>query len=352
MPSTRALARGVRACVLALLLAAPATARAQSPAGGTDKVAAEALFEEGRKLVAAGHYADACPKFADSQRLDPSPGTLLNLANCYEKLGRSATAWATYKQAASAANAAGRNDYVATAQRHAEALAPKLAHLTITVAQPLEGMKVTHDGAPVERAEWGLSIPIDAGKHSIEASAPGHKTWAAGIDVTQDGAQVSVSVPALEALPVEAPPPPPPPPVGVAPPPGGVVTPPPGSPEQPASTGGTQRVIGVVVGAVGVVGLGVGGAFAAIAKNRYNDSLPNCHPDDPNVCNSTGVTQRNNARDAGNVATVAASVGAAALVGGLVIWLTAPRVAPSQPSSALRVGVAPTLGGAVLQGAW
>ena len=103
------------------------SARAQTAQSGSDKVAAEALFEDARKLAAAGKYADACPKFADSERLDPSPSTLLNLANCWEKVGRTATAWATYREAESAANAAKRQDYMATAQRHADALAPKLA---------------------------------------------------------------------------------------------------------------------------------------------------------------------------------------------------------------------------------
>src|SRR5262249_43356511 len=84
---------------LALLVAAP-LARAQS-----NKVAAEALFEEGRRLMSEGKVADACPKFADSQSLDPSPGTLLNLASCYEKMGMTATAWATYREAASLASA-------------------------------------------------------------------------------------------------------------------------------------------------------------------------------------------------------------------------------------------------------
>lgn len=343
MRPTGSLVRGVCAAALVAGLTCAATARAQAP-GGNDKVAAEALFEDGRRLAAAGNYADACPKFADSQRLDPSPGTLLNLASCYEKLGRSATAWATYKEAASAANAAGRSEYVATAQRHAEVLSPKLAHLTMQVPQPVEGLQITRDGVRIDRAEWGLAIPIDAGAHAVEASAPGHKPWSTSVDVPQDGAQASVTVPALEALPVEATPTPvPPPPVT-----------PPVNPPQPVdtSTGGVQRAIGAIIGAAGIAGLGLGTVFAVIAKNKYNDSLPNCRPDDPNTCNSTGVSTRNDARDAGNVASIALGVGAAALVGGAVIWLTAPHAGSPPASGSARIGIAPALGGAVLQGAW
>src|SRR5271156_1769624 len=108
MRSTSAIVRGASLLACAGVPLASGAARAQAPAppaSATDKVAAEALFEEGRRLVAAGSFADACPKFADSERLDPSGGALLNLASCYEKLGRSATAWVTYREAASAASA-------------------------------------------------------------------------------------------------------------------------------------------------------------------------------------------------------------------------------------------------------
>jgi hypothetical protein len=324
-------------------------------AAGNDKVAAEALFEQGRSLVAEGKFAEACPRFADSQRLDPSPGTLLNLASCYEKLGRTATAWATYREAASAANAAGRADYVTSAQRHADTLAGRLAKLTATVAQPVDGMLVKRDGVEVTRAEWGVPIPIDSGSHTIEASAPGYKPWSSSVDVPQDGAQVSIAVPALEAAPQEAAPPAPAP-VQPAPAPA-----PTAGADASSGTGGTQRMLGIVIGGVGVLGLGTSAVFAVLAKNKYNDSLQGC-PTNPNVCSQTGVSQRNDALTFGNVASVAFGVGAAALAGGAVLWFTAPSGARPSPSSSAssasgaRVGIAPMVasgvGGAVLRGTW
>jgi len=303
--------------------------------------------------MAEGKYADACPRFADSQRLDPSPGTLLNLASCYEKLGRTATAWATYREAASAANAAGRADYVASAQRHADALAPHLAKLTTTVAQPVDGLQVRRDGVDVAKAEWGVPIPVDAGSHNIEASAPGFKPWSSSVDVAQDGAQVSVAVPALEAAPVTAPTPAPGSAGGSAP--ASAPTPPP-PPAAEGSPGSGQRIAAVVVGGVGVVGLGLSGLFAVLAKNKYNDSLQNC-PGNPNVCTQAGVNTRNDALTDGNIASVAFGVGAAAVVGGVVLWLTAPSAStPPSHRATGQVRVTPLVGagtgGALLQGSW
>ncbi len=340
--------RGVRS-VLALAIAATGFVGTRAHAQTSDNVAAESLFEEARTLVAAGKYAEACPKFADSERLGPSASTLLNLANCWEKVGRTATAWATYRAAASAANAVGRKDYLTTAQRRADGLAPKLAHLTVTVGQPTAGLQVKRDGVLVDSAEWGSAIPVDVGPHSIEAAAPGHKGWAVAIQVAQDGAQASVTVPALEELPVDA--------TASAPPSSAPVSSPATAmtglepqPEVSGSSGGTQRVVAVVIAGVGVVGLGLGTAFAISAKSKYNDSLEHGQcPNDPNICDATGVSQRNDAISAGNVATVAFGVGAAALVAGGILWFSAPHGA--KPASAA-FEVAPTLGGLVARGAW
>lgn len=333
------------ATVFILFLAG--TSRAQQPASN-DKVAAEALFEQGRALAAEGKYAEACPKFADSERLDPSSGTLLNLANCYEKLGRTATAWATYREAASAASAANRADYLAVAQRHADALVPKLAKLTANVAQPVDGMVVRRDGVEMPRSEWGVPIPIDAGAHTVEAEAPGYKSWSSDVQVPQDGALVTVAVPALEAAPVQAAPAPPTPAPAPAP-----AAPLPATDAamgaDQASLGSGQRLAGIVIAGVGIAGLGASAIFAVIAKNTYNDSLDKCQPNNPGLCTTDGVSERNNARTDGDIASVAFGVGAAALVGGAVVWLTAPR---ASSTGAAGIVVAPTLGGAVVRGAF
>src|SRR5882724_6129625 len=68
-------------------------------AAGKNAVAAQALYDDARQLVATGNFEQACPKFKASYELDPGGGTLLNLADCYEHQGKTAQAYATYKDA-------------------------------------------------------------------------------------------------------------------------------------------------------------------------------------------------------------------------------------------------------------
>jgi serine/threonine-protein kinase len=326
-------------------------ALAQSP--DNRKVTAEALFETGRQLVAAGKYAEACPKFADSQRLDASTATLLNLASCWENLGRTASAWETYREAQSAAHVAGRQDYYATAERHANALAPKLARITIHVPEATDGIQIERDGVVVGRAEWGLAIPVDTGAHAFAATAPGRKAWATTIDVLQDGAALTVTVPELEPLPFETPPL-----AGKAPPTATTGQNPtllaPGVAEPSndnRANGSSQRTIAWVVGGLGVVGLGVSVGFAVVAKNKYNDSLSSCLSTDHDKCDAQGLQQRGDARTAGDAATVALGLGAAAVVAGGILWFTAPH-RDGDASGRMAIALAPTLGGAMLRGTW
>src|SRR5450432_2466634 len=90
-----------RASLLVGLICAVEPANAQ--VSQTDRTLAQSLFEQGKQLMQAGRYADACPKLEESQRLDPGGGTMLNLALCYEDEGKISTAWADFKEALSMA---------------------------------------------------------------------------------------------------------------------------------------------------------------------------------------------------------------------------------------------------------
>lgn len=289
---------------LSLALLAPRV-RADSSRVAT----AEALFNEGRRLKEAGDYAKACPMLAESQRLDPGTGTLLNLATCYEEAGKKASAWAAWIEAERSARAAGQTDREAHAHERAAELEKSMARMTIEVsARAPAGLQVTRGGEPISQATWGSALPVDSGSYEIVASAAGYESWRTTA-IAVDGRTEVVSVPALtqsratpSSAPVEA-----------------------GSsgPTEP-SDGSTQRVLGYVVGGVGVVGLGVSGVLGLLAIDKNNESKTLCSADDPNRCTQDGVNARNGAFGLGTASTVSFAVGAAALTTGLVLVFTAP----------------------------
>lgn len=169
-----------------------------------DTALAETLYQQGKSLMDQKKYDDACLKFAESHRLEPATGTLLNLASCNEARGKLATAWAEYNDAVIAARRDNREDRVQFARERITAIEPKLARVTVSVPTEaeVEGLEVRLDGVALRKAAWGVPAPTDAGKHTIEVMAPRKKPWSQTIQLA-DAEQKTLQIPVLVDAPVE-----------------------------------------------------------------------------------------------------------------------------------------------------
>jgi hypothetical protein len=192
------------AAAMLLVVTMGRAAHADEPTGN-EKALAQSLFDEGRRLMDAGRYAEACPRFADSERLDPGGGTVLNLALCYEKLGKLTLAYGTYGDALSRAITERRSEREAFAREHLALLAGRMPKLTLRVGDAARGLEVRIDGAAVPPSAWGVATPVDPGRHSVEATAPAYARYWALVTVAEGETRELSVVLAQERA--EAPPP-------------------------------------------------------------------------------------------------------------------------------------------------
>ena len=167
---------------------------------------AEVLLRQGRDLLAAGHIAEACSAFEESEELEPAITTLLDLAGCRERLGQLATAWGMFLDAArqtrSAADAVGQQLHDA-AQARAQRLEPRVSRLTINVPQKsqVDGLEITRGKDRVDAGLWNRALPIDGGTYTITARAPGANAWSTQVTVAAGSDIRTVEIPDLRNLP-------------------------------------------------------------------------------------------------------------------------------------------------------
>ena len=182
---------------LLFLAAMGSTARADDPGNP----AAQALFDDAKRLMAEKNYAQACPKLEESNRLAPGAGTKFNLAECYERVGRTASAWASFLAAAAQTRSAGQKEREWAARDRAAALEPKLCRLAIVVPTAAPGMEIKRDGERVGQAQWGEAVPIDPGQHTVSATATGKRPWRATIEVVGSASTSKLLIPELDEEP-------------------------------------------------------------------------------------------------------------------------------------------------------
>lgn len=323
-------------------LGIPGAAHAQSDA--QQKAAAEALFDEGRQLLSQGQYESACKRFEQSQEIDPGVGTLLWLGDCYERSGKAASAWAIFREASSAALAAGQGDRSRIADERARKLSVNLSKIILLVPQEdrVTGFELLLDGRVLSPALFGVPFPVDAGQHELTARAPGRSTWSNVVEIKPNGDYRNVQIPALAGAgplvtPYDTVPPTAARPA-VAP---GTYT---GDPGLNADRGGAypehaDRTPAYLLGGAGIVALGVGVVFGLRASDKDSDAKVDC----PSGCLTKRAADLNeSARTSALIANLSYGVGVAALATGAYLFFSSGS--SDATSAAARPGSARPLG--------
>ncbi len=298
--------------VCAVLCVASSEAFGQSAA---DRAAAEALYREGRELAASGSIDTACLKFEESQSLDPGIGTLIAIAQCHERAGRLASAWAEYNEVLVSAQKAKRADRVKLAKAALDRLERKLPSLRVRLssgAASTQGLQVYRDDTSVGPGALDTPIPVDVGEHEVSAIAPGKKRWSQRVQVKESQRDVTVEVPALD----EQAPAPETTTAATHARPSAVAF----ESSSVAGTSRTRRTLGLVSIGAGAVAIGAGTYFGLQAAAHWNDFKKRCDPTQCADLSARGLYD--DAKSYSTASTVLFTVGAAAAATGLILWLT------------------------------
>jgi hypothetical protein len=279
------------------------------PALGQDAAAqaeARILFNEGVKLLGEGRAAEACPKLEASLKRYDGLGTRGKLAECYEAVGRTASAWALYQQVAALAEQRGEANRVKFARDRVAALEPQLAYLRIDVpaASRVDGLTVRAGSEVVEPALFGTPTARDPGPLEVRAEAPGHVPFAAKIVITaQQTAEVTVKLVKQAAKPHDE----------------TTAPPPPDNDPRP-----WQRPVGIAAVALGGAALVAGAVLAGVAKSTWDDAFESGCNQATRSCNQEGFDKTEEARTMADASTGLFIAGAVVAAGGIALWITAP----------------------------
>jgi hypothetical protein len=281
----------MRAALVAAIVLLAGTAHAQA---SPNAVVAEQLFREGEQAFAAGRVHEACEKFAASNKLDPAPGTLNNLAVCHEKEGKTASAWLEFGELAALAQHAGKKDRERAARERAATLEKSLARVQIAAPEGARLTSIAYDGAALDPAAIGTAFPVDPGEHTFDFTDDKGRRATTKL-VVRPGPGLTSVTPAFPAPEEPARPKPSPP------------SAPKEAPREPARAGDGARTASFVLFGAGAIGIGVGAVFGVLANAHRDD-----HPND-------------NAFTYAEVSTIAFGVGLAAAAVGAVLFVATPK---------------------------
>jgi hypothetical protein len=272
------------------------------------------LFAEAKKLAKDGDWPGACVALEKSYAIRAALPTKYRLAECYEHVGRVASARKTYLEVAAMAGESGETDKQHEAQAYATKLAARVPKLTISVQSPQPGLVVTRNDVVIPPKELGVATEVDPGSYSIRARAPGHQGFAKSVTLAEGAAEV-IAIPMLAAD--EAPPP---------------------TPSDESSPTPVLRTVGLITAGVGVGTLAVGGYFFFSARARYAESDAHCPRD---LCDAEGIADADAGRSRMRTATWLLTGGALLVGTGVtlaLLWPSAPKAHDTGATVAITVG--------------
>jgi hypothetical protein len=280
----------------------------------TSKAAdAQHLFDEALALLDQNRAAEACPKLEQSLQLDPGIGTQFRLADCYERIGKRATAYRLFDEVARRCAVLSAPEHEQVAIERKTALKGQLQYLELRIESPVDGQELSIDQSPIARDQWSMRLPIDPGEHRFEARAEGHVAQSGSVSVSMGSQVTPLFIGRLKTRLPES--------HQFA----ASVTAPMGTvalrtrPNQIR----TYRTIGYIGTGVGVLGLAIGGFYGATAVSKKNDSDPQCAG---KTCNSLSAADlHNQAVTAGNLSTIFFVAGGVVTAGSLALLFSLPN---------------------------
>jgi hypothetical protein len=297
---------------------------------------AEALFKAAKQLEKDGKLAEACPKYEASYKLDEQLGTLMNLANCYELLGKVATAWARWNAAYDWAKREG-DDRVPYIEERQRKLDPRLPKLVIKVVNPVPDLHVRRGDSDLDDASWGVPTPVDPGFVAVSVLRGEVVLEERKVDANEG----KVAELTLDLAAIAAAHPAPQPTSTAVPVPTAVPTSTTHEPYDP-----TQRTAGYVVGAVGLAATLIAGGLeiGALVKKGEAEEPDACVN---KICAPGGIDAADSAATLAEAGQWLGIAGLAVLAIGVTVVLTAPS---DDSDTSARIVVRP--GGLAVEGSF
>lgn len=283
-----------------------------SPAHADEAMTAEVLFNDGVRLMKAKQFAEGCPKIAESQRVEPRPGTLFTLAECLFQQGKLATALARYEEylrvfsrmtEAEQGKQRGRD---AIARKQRDELGPRIPQLMLKLPKTAPtGTKVVKDDIELGSAALGTWLPVDPGEQTIEVRGPDGAVARTRLSLEEGSKkQVTLDLPPAASTATKKPP-----------------------AEREAratsSEGEKNQTLGWVALGIGGAGLITSAVTGILVLGKKSTIDENCGiGGDEMACNAEGKSAADSAQVLSTISTVGFVIGAVGVGGGTYLLLS------------------------------